>query len=204
METGCSRILFCATRSSLNKMPSWLENRIQGFMEAAASLGIPFSQEDVLVGTLAGGGEGPVADATELLQSILKQRKGVDAIVACNDKLALGIRQAFRNLKDGPPCPRIAGFDNTYHARISGLTTLGTPADDMSLSAVQLLWDRIVNQTPCTYRRVFHLSELLVRESTRPVSAKEPARKKSADEPRVATEILSGRKDNRLQTEQKH
>ncbi len=99
---------------------------------------------------------------------LLRQRRPPDAIVACNDNMAIGVYRAIREL--GLRIPHdvaLASFNDIPAAQFlhPPLSTVRLPAEEIGETAVELLLERISGRTLA--KRIIIASETMWRGSTR-------------------------------------
>ena len=141
--------------------------RLRALKTAATANGLG---DRVLV-LAAGPGEEDGAAATHRL---LTRAAGVTAIIAFNDRCALGVLDTL--LRAGIAVPQdmsVIGYDNSRIARISyiSLTTVGQNPVDLTRLAVHRAIARLEDQ-PTDPRDQVIAAELVVRTTTAPPSAK--------------------------------
>jgi LacI family transcriptional regulator len=115
----------------------------------------------------AGPGEEDGAAATH---ELLARAAGITALVAFNDRCALGVLDTL--LRAGVKVPHdmsVIGYDNSRIARISyiNLTTVGQNPDHLTRLAVRRAIARLEDQ-PTDPRDQVVAAELIVRASTAP------------------------------------
>ena len=99
---------------------------------------------------------------------MLRQRQPPDAIITCNDNIAIGVYRAVRELGlHIPDDVAVASFNDIPAAQFLSppLTTVHLPAEEIGEAAVDLLVQRIGGRRPA--QRVIIASEIKWRGSTR-------------------------------------
>lgn len=108
-------------------------------------------------------------------QELLEERKEFTAIFCSNDLMAFG---AMRAIQDGggkiPQDFSIVGFDDMYFSSISNpqLTTVAQPVKEMAFRAFVALKEQISGEFSQEKRHQFLDTQLIVRESSRPLLRK--------------------------------
>ena len=138
---GYRRIAFiCGPENQLES-----EQRLLAYKQELSAQKIPFDPDLVLPGDFS------VESGRTAIQILLDDRQlKVDAIVAANDRMAIGAFEALQ-LK-GVQVPggiALTGFDDIREARVIGvpLTTVRQSFYDMGVQAVELLLSRIKGET---------------------------------------------------------
>jgi DNA-binding LacI/PurR family transcriptional regulator len=119
-------------------------------------------------------GDWSVRSGYEMGQRIARQ-KGVSAIFAANDQMALGVLRALReNGADVPGDVSLTGFDDVPEAAYfwPPLTTVRQDFDEVGRRSLQLLLEQVEGSSR-SGRRVVVETELIVRESSAPRSGVE-------------------------------
>ncbi|MDQ0243544.1 DNA-binding LacI/PurR family transcriptional regulator [Bacillus fengqiuensis] len=140
--------------------------RIQGYKEAMTQAGAKVMESDIICT------KATVQNGEAVAQQLLKKKGRPTAIFACNDLLAIGAMQAARKLDIKIPEElSIIGFDNTILAEIANppLTSVSQPIKEMANQAMTVLVEEIENEQS-SKQRVFMLPELVIRNSTAPLS----------------------------------
>ena len=137
--------------------------RLRALRTAATAYGL---SADLLV-LPAGPGEEDGAAATH---ELLSRKVGATAIIAFNDRCALGVLDTL--LRAGVSVPQdmsVIGYDNSRIARISyvNLTTVGQNPDDLTRLAVHRAIARLENESSEPRNQVVG-AELIVRGTTGP------------------------------------
>jgi LacI family transcriptional regulator len=138
--------------------------RLQGYRDGLAEVGLPFDPELVR--------DGAFTEPTGFQQAemLLDSANPPTAIVASNDMMALGAMDAamLRGLAIGRDLS-IVGFDDIFHASQSHppLTTIRQPLDEMGETAVELLVTLVEGKSPLTLHRELP-TELIIRGTTGP------------------------------------
>jgi len=104
----------------------------------------------------------------QLALQLLKQRRPPDAIVACNDNMAIGAYRAIRELGLRiPDDVAVASFNDIPAAQFlhPPLSTVRLPAEETGETAVELLLERISGRKLA--KRIIIASEIMWRGSTR-------------------------------------
>ncbi len=114
----------------------------------------------------------------ELTKKCLKERSEITAIVAVNDMVAYGAREALLEAgKNIPGDISLCGFDNIYPSRFEGinLTTIEHAIVGRGRSSIRLLTDKIQAQEDVSHGRAItrmeYQSDLLVGNTTGPAPA---------------------------------
>jgi LacI family transcriptional regulator len=149
---------------------NWLasDGRLVGYRAALAAAGRLAPDEVVRV-----GGEPTIENGFLAAQALLALPERPTAIVAFNDKMAVGALQAAEAA--GLEVPRdvsVVGFDDLDLSRVvvPQLTTVRQPLDEMARIAVALLM-RLVDGQEIDALHVELATELVVRQSTAPPPA---------------------------------
>jgi LacI family transcriptional regulator len=134
--------------------------RLEGYRKALEEAGIPFDPSLVYVGNYK------LESGQEALPYMMG--KGVTAIFAFNDMIALGIYKAIRNY--GMSIPKdisVIGYDDIFISDVLEvpLTTIHIPIEDIGRHAAKVLVDLIENKPPVEHET--HEPVLMVRASTR-------------------------------------
>ncbi len=106
---------------------------------------------------------------------LLRQRKPPDAIVTCNDNMAIGVYRAVRELGLRiPDDVAVASFNDIPAAQFLSppLTTVRLPAEEIGETAVELLLQRISGRKLA--QRVVIANEIMWRGSTRTLAGTQP------------------------------
>jgi LacI family transcriptional regulator len=113
-----------------------------------------------------------------LAAKLLKQKKPPDAIVACNDNIAVGAYRAIRELGlRVPDDVAIAGFNDIPAAQFLDppLSTVHLPSEEIGETAVDLLNERVAGRTLAKHITI--ASQIIWRGSTRhPEESRERAK----------------------------
>jgi len=140
------------------------ERRFDVYRQALESSGIPFLPELVAVGDFEerGGREAVCALLGERTLSV----QGLDAIVAANDAMAVGVLDelAQRGVRV-PDGIAVVGFDDIEESRftIPPMTTVRQPLYEQGRDAVRIVLDRLRNGGPPG--RIVRQTELVTRRS---------------------------------------
>lgn len=159
LDLGHRRIVFLA--GMRNAIPT--EYRIKGYIRAFSERGVPFSRENLIECQKVSYEEG-YEIALKRLQSLEK----IDAIIAINDGMALGVVNALR--ENGISVPSeisVAGYDNMIFSMISPIpiTTVEQDVGRMAKEAVNMLGEMISGK-PLQQENLMIKPELIIREST--------------------------------------
>lgn len=93
-------------------------------------------------------GEKEIERAFEAAQKLIAH-SDISAVVAANDKAAIGLIRALQAAKTPRKTwPSIVGFDNDPDAEEHLVTSLRLPWDEMGRAAADLLWERRHNRLP--------------------------------------------------------
>lgn len=115
--------------------------RIAGIREAHATLGVPFQD-----GLVQDAQAGTMDSAREATRRLLTDHSEVNAIIAFDDLMALGVRSAVTELRlRVPEDVALVGFDNIDVAALPeiGLTTVDIPKIEIGRVSAQLVVERI-------------------------------------------------------------
>lgn len=160
MALGHRRIGFITGRMDI----ACSHDRLQGYRDGLAEIGIPFDPELVREGDFS------QPAGFQQAQILLSLNDPPTAIVASNDVMALGVMDAAKaaGLRIGQDLS-ILGFDDIYMASQTypPLTTIRQPMADMGETALELLVALLEGRTALTLRRELP-TELVIRESTGP------------------------------------
>lgn len=138
--------------------------RLQGYKQALAENGIPFSEDKVIIGNLS---QEAGADAAEQL---LQRSKLPDAVFVSNDNCAVSCMLALKQA--GISIPQqiaFAGFNNDPVCKViePNLTTINYPGHEMGEVAARHLIDHLNGSSPLHATNTIVLrSELIIRESS--------------------------------------
>ncbi|MCR5214921.1 MAG: GntR family transcriptional regulator [Eubacterium sp.] len=138
------------------------QNRHKGYVKALLEAGIPYNPENVIWFYT----EDRAVHPYNHIQSMIKNGKKIDAIVAYNDQLAMHIIKALREM--GVKVPEdisITGYDNSQMATSTGvrLTTIVHPQEELGRMAAELLMKMIKGEE--VQKRVIIEPELIVGNS---------------------------------------
>lgn len=173
LELGHRKLAFVSgSLRSVNR-----RERFRGFSTALESAGI----DPASAAVWSGASEEPYGDldvaglgrraATELLRA----DDPPTAIVAINDMCALGVSAGVRDagLRVGQDVS-VVGFDDIVLADLAAppLTTVRQPLPDMADAAFAHLRERIESDTPSAGRSLLMRPELVIRQSTGPLTAR--------------------------------
>jgi DNA-binding LacI/PurR family transcriptional regulator len=139
------------------------ERRFAVYRQALDSSGIPFSPELVVVGDFEPRGGREAAAA--LLERKVDAR-GLDAIVAANDAMALGVLDELSRLGIRVPDQvAVVGFDDIEESRfaVPPLTTVRQPLYEQGRDAVRIVLDQLRGKA--APERVVRPTELVLRRS---------------------------------------
>ncbi|HPR32137.1 MAG TPA: LacI family DNA-binding transcriptional regulator [Prolixibacteraceae bacterium] len=138
--------------------------RCQGFQQACADAGLPYSNDWVIPDVLTRlRGEAAALN-------LIRKRRVPDALFAASDYSALGAYLAFK--KSGfliPDQIGIAGFANEPFTELidPGMTTIEQHGEEIGKSAARMLIERIRNGSPReAYNTLVIQSKLIIRSST--------------------------------------
>jgi DNA-binding LacI/PurR family transcriptional regulator len=140
--------------------------RLRGYYEAFREAGVDWA-DIITISTDVNSKEAGRAAAAH----VLDQAQPPTAVVAFSDILALGALDALaaHGLRPGHDVS-VIGFDDIPEAGRAGLTTIRQPAAERGRLSGQLLLDP---PTDPTGRQIVLPTELVIRDSTRPVDTKE-------------------------------
>lgn len=140
------------------------EGRFRVYKEALDGGGLPFLPDLVVVGDFEPSG------GREAVRTLLKERKlavhDLDAIVAANDAMALGVLDELTSMGVRVPDQiAVIGFDDIEESRftIPSLTTVRQPLYEQGRDAVRIVLDQLRNGAPP--ERVVRRTELVMRRS---------------------------------------
>jgi LacI family transcriptional regulator len=159
---GHRRIGFIAGRPDLQ----CAVDRLQGYKDGLARAGIPMDEELIQAGNFTR--RGGLASA----QRLLDRRDRPTAIMASNDRSAVGAMKAIREAGlNVPDDVSVVGFDNTPDAAYAhpALTTVEQSIDRMGHTAAEMLI-RLIEGKPLESVLVHMPTRLVVRESCRAVA----------------------------------
>jgi len=142
-------------------------DRLDGFVEGLEQAGAEFDPDLCIHGDFTEAGGAAVMD--QLLD------RGVDAVFAASDTMALGALRAARQRGiDVPGDVQVVGFDGFVASETSAppLTTIRQPVADTAARAVDMLIGLVSGDTPGPTSSVLPV-ELVMREST---DSKRPAK----------------------------
>lgn len=132
-------------------------DRLAGFADAFAAVGVPWSAITVLNAT----GNSRAAAAAAVAPALAGEDPPT-AVLACSDVLALGVLDAA-----GPDSGlSVTGFDDVAEAAAAGLTTVRQPAEEKGRLAAALLLEPPADSAD---GQLLLPTELVVRTSTGPV-----------------------------------
>lgn len=138
--------------------------RVRGFVEAAASLGLGPSPDYMAAC------DHKIEDGYRRAKAILELEEPPTALFCCNDLLAIGALQAIRELGLRVPedCS-VVSFDDTILARVTDppLTVIAQPMEQMGRLAVDLVVRNLSSHGEPPQRIVLP-PELVIRRSTAP------------------------------------
>ena len=144
--------------------------RLQGYREALLSHGIPYREE--LVFEAAEGIEHfSMPNGYQGARRLLEKTPGMTALFCISDVLAIGAcRGIIEAGKRIPEDISVVGFDGIEEGEyyIPSLTTIRQPLDEIATEGIKSLFE-MINETG-TSRNIIMPAELVVRESTGPVS----------------------------------
>lgn len=140
--------------------------RMRGYYDAFREAGIDWA-DVIAISTDVNSKETGTAAAAY----VLDRPDPPTAVVAFSDVLALGVLDALaaRGLRPGHDVS-VIGFDDIGDSERAGLTTISQPAAERGRLSGQLLLDPPKDHTG---RQIVLPTELIIRDSTRPVTTKE-------------------------------
>ena len=157
LELGHTKILFLAGPNGSSSSAG----RFSGYQRALAAAGVPYSDERVFLA------DKDIDSGAKAMSQALSEKAEFTAIVAYNDKVAIGAAEALR--QQGFRVPEdvsIVGFGDgmlaTYYR--APLTTIRVPQTEMGEKAVRLALE--MQRGKPVQPRILPV-ELIVRESTR-------------------------------------
>jgi LacI family transcriptional regulator len=146
--------------------------RLHGYMSVLMSHGIAVRPECIVHGKFRS------EHGIEGLKRLLSLPERPTAIFAASDSIAVGVlREARRQGIGVPEDLSLVGFDGTAQAEdaVPALTSVSQPLQEMGRSALRSVL-RQAHGEPLDSHRVELATELVVRESTAPPAASDPAR----------------------------
>jgi DNA-binding LacI/PurR family transcriptional regulator len=163
-DQGCKRLLHLTGPSGVHDFAE----RRRGFEEY-------IQRNPELRGIVLNGGD-TRATAREALEKFLKENpRSIDAVVACNDDMAMGALQVLRG--HGIRIPEevaVTGCDDEAASEVLGLTTIHMPMVELGEEATRLLFERRkAGQAPVVARQSILQMSLVVRSTS---SRKTPIR----------------------------
>jgi LacI family transcriptional regulator len=148
---------------------NWIRQRELGIAAALRAAGLP---EDALrtATSLLGHDDGRYEEAGYLAASAAFARRVPQAVVACNDRTAMGVARAASEfgLEVGRAIG-LVGFDDEPESSALGLTTFQPPLEEMGAEAARLAINAVA-RTGTSQRICLH-SHLIERHSTARVGA---------------------------------
>ncbi|SDQ12881.1 transcriptional regulator, LacI family [Curtobacterium sp. UNCCL20] len=144
------------------------EERLRGYREALAEHGIPYRAERIVPTALWHRAEGAAA-ARQLLEAGTE----VDAIVCCNDALALGAMSALQLAgRTVPDDVAVVGFDDIEESAYAtpALTTVSADLDRVASTAVGMLVAQLEDDEQPAPGVVRSPHRLVVRASSAPAA----------------------------------
>ncbi len=141
-------------------------DRFLGYKQALAKAGIEFD-----AGLVTSHDSFSLSEGLKVGRELLQARKDMDAIVAFNDLLALGVMEAAYSL--GLRVPEdlaVGGFDDIYISGLSpvSLTTIALPKYELGSKATELLIEKIEAKRsgrPIKTKQIILEPKLVVRKS---------------------------------------
>jgi LacI family transcriptional regulator len=161
VELGHRRIVHIAGPSNL----STGRDRAKAFEESMRNNKIPINKTDIFLCE-----QYSIAEGYAATKQIFATRNDVTALVAANDRIALGVLQALRDLKLS--CPdevSVVGFNDMPFADLvtPALTTVRVNQYGLGAQSAELLLDRLADSSTVTKTVVLPV-KLVVRSSTGP------------------------------------
>lgn len=159
---GCRRFALIAQEA--DEPSGFTTLRIQGFLSALESAGIPPADTEVVHASSyspAGG--------VEAARELLARPGEVDGVFAATDSLAVGVVRGFADAGYRVPDDvLVVGFDDVDESQyiVPSLTTVDAGIDRVAHSAVELLLQRIEEGPDAPPRERIHPPRLVVRESS--------------------------------------
>lgn len=165
VELGHKHIVHVAGPTDL----STGRDRAKAFKEAMQENKLPFNKTDIFLCE-----QYSIAEGYAATKQILATRKDVTALVAANDRIALGVLQALRELKLS--CPEdvsVIGFNDMPFVDLvtPPLTTVRVNQYALGAQAAELLLDRLADSSSVTKTVVLPV-KLIVRSSTGPCKSR--------------------------------
>lgn len=150
-------IIHSGDADTCNAMP-----RLEGYRNALAAHGIPFSEE------LVDAGDYTFEDGEAAMNRLLERCPDLTAVFATSDTKAIGAAKAI--LKSGRRIPEdvsVVGFDGLEYGAYynPALTTVKQPFEEMGEQAVEMLFRLMRKKTAHEHRMLE--TELMVRESSK-------------------------------------
>ncbi|MCK4307908.1 substrate-binding domain-containing protein, partial [candidate division WOR-3 bacterium] len=137
--------------------------RIKGYKEALKEYGVKFDKALLMITQSQ-----KVKNVTKSIKALLAMKNKPTAIFAINDKAAINVLKALRNLKVRvPEKMSIAGYDNIEAAsslRVP-LTTVNTNTSEIGHKAAEALISKIEGKKTENIRKLIE-PELIIRKST--------------------------------------
>lgn len=140
------------------------EERLRGYREALAERGVPFRSERIVPTALWHR-----ADGADAARKLLESGAEVDAVVCCNDALALGAMSALQLAgRTVPDDVAVVGFDDIEESAYAtpALTTVSADLDRVAGTAVGMLVGQLEDGEPPTPGVVRSPHRLVVRASS--------------------------------------
>lgn len=159
LNSGCREIIFYT--GFKQAVPSAL--RIKGYERAFAAQGLCPNPANLVACEQI-----DYDFAYALTARLLDAGRKMDAVIAVNDAMALGIVNLLRSCNIAVPGDiAVAGYDNTGYSRVSPvpITTVNQDLEEVSWGAVDVLFGQMEKNTFLVSKKIV-APELLVREST--------------------------------------
>ncbi|GAB2675906.1 LacI family DNA-binding transcriptional regulator [Paenibacillus thermoaerophilus] len=163
LELGVRRVAFVNGPAAYSSSGE----RLRGYRQALTEAGITFDPGLVLEGNYSR------TSGVRAGNELLRRRGGYDAVFAANDRMAIGVMQAFKaaGVEAGRELP-IAGYDDSDASRLSDppLTTVKVPFYEMGRLAAERVIRRLsgdgAREETTGESRLLLPTELIVRQST--------------------------------------
>ncbi|MGC8778772.1 MAG: LacI family DNA-binding transcriptional regulator [Candidatus Caldatribacteriaceae bacterium] len=158
LRMGRERIVFIAGRREL----STSIERLEGYKRALAKEGLEFQEKFIIEGDFS------FQSGFEAGKRVLAMREKVDAVLAANDFMALGVMDCLKRAGVRIPADiGVVGYDDIWLSRVyePPLTTVRQPVLEMCELAVNMLLRFVQDGKTIPFERVFK-PELIVRSSS--------------------------------------
>ena len=138
-----------------------VQKRVEGWRKA-------MEENDLYDEKLIFYGDFTIKSGYQMMKTVIESFKGVDAIFACNDIIAIGAMQAASEM--GIRIPEhisVVGFDDIFISQFlkPSLTTVKAPLYEEGKTAAEILLDRIKGNKEDMPKRVIVETNLIIRDS---------------------------------------